>query len=400
MTHKQRVTRAIAGEPVDFIPLGLYAVDQEIVSKVIGRPAMVRNRLALRQAYWEGRRDEAVDAYKHDLVDFYRKIDCAGIVTERDAQLVPPKGYAPDPPKKIAENTWEDQEGRVFRAMPEIDQFFCVHDPTVERDSLEFSPDDFIERSEPEPPDPSIFEVIDFFLDELGDDRYFAGPTGGFDPMRYLSRSQDLNMRFAKGLELYALEPELVTTANEHAAAHQDLRDRFFLDVRWDGVGIGKDFGGTNAPLISPAAFEKCCFPSMHRRVVHIKQALTELHPDDPSFTPQVIIHSCGNTIPLLRFFLEAGIDCYQSLQTTAGMDISLLKKKVPKGLAFWGGVSVESLVGGTPDDIRKEVRASLRNGGPTGLIIGPSQSIPMGTKYENFMTMLDTYVNERQMYM
>ena len=38
MTSKERVRAAIAGEPVDRIPLGLYAVDCDTVERVIGRP--------------------------------------------------------------------------------------------------------------------------------------------------------------------------------------------------------------------------------------------------------------------------------------------------------------------------------------------------------------------------
>jgi hypothetical protein len=37
MNSKERVRAAIAKKPVDEIPLGFYAVDYDIVEKVIGR---------------------------------------------------------------------------------------------------------------------------------------------------------------------------------------------------------------------------------------------------------------------------------------------------------------------------------------------------------------------------
>jgi uroporphyrinogen-III decarboxylase len=61
--------------------------------------------------------------------------------------------------------------------------------------------------------------------------------------------------------------------------------------------------------------------------------------------------------------------------------------------MVFWGGIPVEHLVGGTPDDIRRDVREALEKGRRArGFILGPSHSIAYGTKYDNFMALLDEY--------
>jgi hypothetical protein len=52
------------------VPLGLYAVDHDIISAVIGRPSCVRNFIEYWTALWEGRRDEMVAQWKEDLIDF------------------------------------------------------------------------------------------------------------------------------------------------------------------------------------------------------------------------------------------------------------------------------------------------------------------------------------------
>jgi len=44
-----------------------------------------------------------------------------------------------------------------------------------------------------------------------------------------------------------------------------------------------------------------------------------------------VIFHNCGNNIPLMDMFIDAGIDCYQSLQTTAGMEVGVLKQTLAR---------------------------------------------------------------------
>ncbi len=65
--------------------------------------------------------------------------------------------------------------------------------------------------------------------------------------------------------------------------------------------------------------------------------------------------------------------------------------------MAFWGGVPVEDLIAGTPEDVRKAVRAAMERGAPGGgFILGPSHSVAKNTTYENFMAMLDEFVSLR----
>ena len=65
--------------------------------------------------------------------------------------------------------------------------------------------------------------------------------------------------------------------------------------------------------------------------------------------------------------------------------------------MAAWGGVDVANLVAGTMEDVRRDVRETMdtaRAGG--GLILGPSHSVAWGTKYDNFMAMLDEFEKTR----
>ena len=96
MTGKERVKTAIDKGVPDEVPLGFYVVDYDIIEKVIGRPTFVRNKVASRIAFWEGRRDEVVESYKKDTVEFYRKVDVALIICFKEAPFVPPKDYQPE----------------------------------------------------------------------------------------------------------------------------------------------------------------------------------------------------------------------------------------------------------------------------------------------------------------
>ena len=378
MTSKERVQAAIAREPVDRVPLGFYAVDYDIVERVIGRKTLVRNKIETQIAIWEGRRDELAESYKVDSVEFYRKIDCADIILPKEAPLLPPRDGEPDPPKRIAEDRWEDRHGRVYQAARDANEIRCVYSPEP-KEPRQYRVEDFAGPVEVAPPDPSIFEAHDHMIEELGQDRYVAGLTGGTTALTLLGGTED-------GLVRYALEPEVVLAASRHSAAVQDQLDEYYVRPGVPGVLMEDDTAGTNGPLISPDMFREMCFPFLKGRLEHVKQ-----------FVPQVVFHNCGNNIPLMDMMIEAGVDCYQSLQTTAGMEVGKLKEMFGDRLAFWGGVPVEALIAGTPEDVRKAVRTAMERGAPGGgFILGPSHSVAKNTKYENFMAMLDEFVSLR----
>lgn len=378
MNSKERVQAAIARQRVDQVPLGFYAVDHDTVERVIGRPTFVRNKIEVQVALWEGRRAEVAEGLKADVVEFFRKIDCADLLLPKEAMLLPPRDYAPDPPRKIGEDEWEDRQGRVFRAVRYVNEIQCVHDPR-KGEWKEFRAEDFEGEVEVAPPDPSVFEVFDHVLAELGDERYVAGPTGGITAVTLLNGTE-------QGLMLHALQPEVVLAAARCAVARQNRLDEWHIRPGVPGVLMEQDMAGSNGPLISPEMFRRMGLPFMKERVQHVKERV-----------PQVIFHNCGNNIPLMEMFIDCGIDCYQSLQTTAGMEVGRLKELYGDRLCFWGGVPVELLIQGTADEVRQAVRQAMERGAPGGgFILGPSHSVAMNTRYENFMAMLDEFVRLR----
>jgi uroporphyrinogen decarboxylase len=320
MTSKERVQAAIARQPVDRVPLGFYVVDYDIIEKVIGLPTFVRNKIEIQIAMWEGRRDEVAESFKKDTVEFYQKIDCADVILPKEAPLLPPKGYEPLSPKKIDEDLWEDRQGRIYQASRIANEIQCVLDPT--KGQRTFDVVDFEGPAEIRPPDPSVFEACDYVIQELGEERYVAGTTGGMTALTLLGGTEN-------GLMMYPLQPEVVMAANRHSVDRQNQLDTFHIRPGVSGVLMEQDMAGSNGPLISPKMFREMCYPFMKERIAHVKQHV-----------PQVIFHNCGNNIPLMEMFIDCGIDCYQSLQTTAGMEVGRLKEMFGDQLCFWGGDS------------------------------------------------------------
>ena len=95
--------------------------------------------------------------------------------------------------------------------------------------------------------------------------------------------------------------------------------------------------------------------------------------------------------------FVEAGYDVYQSIQKSAHMDLRAVKAKYGDHFACMGGIAVETLVSGTPEDLRREVRFAMEHYKEGGRwIFGSTHSIAVGTSYDNFMAMADEFTKLR----
>ena len=373
MDSKERVRAAINREPVDEVPLGFYVVDYDTIERVIGRKTLVRNKIETQIAVWEGRRDELVESYKKDTVEFYKKLDCVDLICFKECPIVPSKDYEPLRPRRIDEVTWEDKDGNVYQVSELSNMIARVDGPA--RESVEYTVEMFEEPVEDVAPDPSIFEAVDYLVEQLGGDRYIMGKSGGVTGMMKLGG-------MAQGCLEYALHPEVVKAATRRNVQTQNLNDKYYIRPGQDGVLFEHDTGSSKGPLISPKMFREFCYPAVAERTARVKE-----------HGMQIALHNCGNNRAIIDQFVDAGIQCYQSLQTQADMEVGSLKAEFGDRMAFWGGVALDYLVAGTPDDVRANVRSAMERAAPGGgFILGPSHSIAMGTKYENFMAMLDEY--------
>ena len=374
MNSRERVQAAIARQPVDRVPLGFYAVDCDTVGRVLGRPTLVRDKVESQIALWEGRRAELAEGLKADVVDFYRHMDCADLLLPKEAMLLPPVDYEPLRPRALGEDRWEDDRGRVYQASRGANEIQCVHDPTAVPRT--WTADDFADEALPAPPDPSVFEVLDHVIAEFGDERYVASMTGGITAVTLLGGTEE-------GLVLHALQPEVIAAANRQSVARQNALDAHWIRPGAAGVLMEQDMAGSNGPLVSPAMFRELGYPYLKQRMQHVRASGVE----------QIIFHNCGNNIPLMEMFVDCGVDCYQSLQTTAGMELGLLKERFGQDLCFWGGVPLELLIDGTTAEVRAAVRTAMERGAPGGgFILGPSHSVAFGTKYDNFLAFVDEF--------
>jgi uroporphyrinogen-III decarboxylase len=110
----------------------------------------------------------------------------------------------------------------------------------------------------------------------------------------------------------------------------------------------------------------------------------------------KTFIHSCGSVMPLLPYFIEAGFDVINPVQTSAAnMAPEDLKARFGQQVTFWGGgVDTQStLPFGTPEEVRDQVRERLRIFGQGGgYVFNPIHNVQAGVPVENLLALYEAF--------
>ena len=148
-----------------------------------------------------------------------------------------------------------------------------------------------------------------------------------------------------------------------------------------DLIGCGDDYGTQKGLFVSPEQVDHFFMPSLKRHLdLAAGQGVLGYH------------HCCGAIVPILPAFIKAGVRVLNPVQTSAaGMDPALLKREFGRDLAFHGGIDIQqTLVTGTPDDVRAEVRHRIETLGPNGYILAPSHVMQPDAPPVNIVAMYE----------
>lgn len=373
MNSRARVLAVMRGEVPDRVPIGEFAVDFDTVEKVLGHETYLRAKAKSRIAFWEGRHEEVAQSYIEDHIALFEKLPF-DIITFPTATFEIPDPSDDPPPRRIDANTWEDKYGRVYKLSEATADITVVADPVA--DARVYRPEDFRKPPREKRLNAASLRILRAVMEHFAGKRFIIGPSGGETSIVLLGGME-------RGLMELATNMETVKVAAEYGYQSNTLSDRNFIQPEQDGVLWGKDFAFKTGPFLSPRMFREVFLP-------WIKRHVADIHRD---YGKYVMKHACGNNWQLLDMFVEAGYDCYQSIQPTAEMDIAEVKAKYGDKLVLWGGVPVEEMVGGTPEQVRASVRRAMEAAKPGGrFIMGTSHTIAVGTKYENVMAYLDEH--------
>jgi uroporphyrinogen-III decarboxylase len=373
MTSKERVNAALEGRIPDRVPYAEFAVDFDTVERLLGHETFLRAKARSQIAFWEGRRDQVAQSWLEDHIALYKKLPLDIVTFPMATWEMPPETEEP-PPRRIDPTTWEDREGRIYRLSEATQDITCVHDPV--RDAKIFTAAEFENDDAPLRRDERSWKILDTVVQEFKRDKFICGPSGGSVGIVLLGGME-------RGLLELAANPDAVRAATKSLVRRQNEADAVLIHPDSDAVMWAEDLGYKTGPLIGPAMFRDFFLEANKERARNVKD----------KYGKKILKHCCGNINLLMDFFIEIGFDAYQSIQPTAGMDICRLKRDYGDRIALWGGVAVENLVGGAPDDVRADVRRAMACAKPGGrFILGASHSIAVGTRYDNYMALLDEH--------
>jgi uroporphyrinogen decarboxylase len=108
----------------------------------------------------------------------------------------------------------------------------------------------------------------------------------------------------------------------------------------------------------------------------------------------KIFFHSDGNIYPLIRDFIDNGVDLLNPVQVSAGDlgDTARLKREFGKNLSFCGAIDTEHVLPhGTTEEVRAEVRHRINDLAPGGgYIVASVHCIQPDVPPENVLAMCD----------
>jgi uroporphyrinogen decarboxylase len=148
-----------------------------------------------------------------------------------------------------------------------------------------------------------------------------------------------------------------------------------------DAVGCGDDYGTQGGLLVGPDPVRRLFMPSLKRHydLAHARGVMG-YH------------HSCGAVFDIIPALIDAGVQVLNPIQTSAvGMDPARLKREFGHTLCFHGAIDIQqTLVTGTPAEVRAEVRNRIDTLGPGGYILAPSHILQPDSPPANILAMYE----------
>ncbi len=146
--------------------------------------------------------------------------------------------------------------------------------------------------------------------------------------------------------------------------------------------GTWDDVAGQNGLMFNPEIFKKYFLPIYEKMIEQVKK-----------YNLVFGWHCCGSVNEILPDIIDAGIDVFDVVQTSAkGMGIENIYKLYGKEVCLHGGIDIQDLlVKRSSEEVRKEVkRIKELWGNSGGIILAPSHMIVPECPIENVLALYD----------
>ncbi len=189
-------------------------------------------------------------------------------------------------------------------------------------------------------------------------------------------------------MDYYDYPEEVHALHRAVADTEKKLLLRAIREVKPDGYMISDDLGGQKSLMMSPATFREFIKP-------YYKETWGIARENDVD----VWLHSCGNITEIIGDLIECGLSVLHPIQKHT-MDWDAVAEEWKGKIAFWVGMDVQdTLINGTPEDVRREVRLmrDTFESPEGGFLYAAGNGIVRGTPLENieaFLNEIITYKN------
>ena len=148
----------------------------------------------------------------------------------------------------------------------------------------------------------------------------------------------------------------------------------------------GDDMGFRTSTLVAPKMLRKYVLP-WHKRFAAIA------HERNMPY----LLHSCGNLEKIMQdLILDVGIDAKHSFEDNI-IPVQDFQAQYGNRIAVLGGLDMDILAAGTPEQVRQKTRALIETCGQRGrYAIGSGNSIPDYVPVENYLAMIDETLTVR----
>ncbi len=365
MNSKQRIINQLKHKESDRVPVGENHVDGNLVEKILGYPVLYNKGWDELKALWNGKRNDIVESYKQVHVELPKVLGWDYV----RVPIVPAiKEYCP--PRMTGDNSWIDENGCEVHFNP------MAGNVVSKSKYPDMSIDNLPDPKEPFAVDPTELEAIIHVVQQLGESHFIIGrlPIDGTFPYGETVGMEEFLIRMIT-------EPEFVKKAIDVYVTRSIAYIHAFFDAGVDAVMTTDDYADNRALLMGRERFIEFILPGLERqcKAVHSRGGY-------------FIKHSDGNMWDALDLFVDIGIDGWHGIQPSIGMDMKALKEKYGNDLCFFGGVNCETLIDGTPEDVKREVQYAIKHGAPGGgMVLTSGNALEPGTRYENYKVMLET---------
>jgi len=364
MTGKERVLAALEHREADRVPRGENAFDSVFFKDVCGYDTLYNAGWEEKETLWAGGRDKVVADYVDAICAVAEKLDWDYVRVPVAPKKRDYTGFA-----RVEEHKFKDSTGRLFAFNPTVGNVVqpAQHDADLTIEQL----------GDPDAPfivDDSEMDVIRGVKERLGDTRFIIGrpPIGGTFSWDRIGMEEYL-VRMITDPEFIHMSAHISCKA---AIAYSDA----FIKEGCDGIMMTEDYADTRGLIMGKARYEEFILP-------YLQKVCKAIHDRGAYF----IKHTDGVMWDALDSFVEMGIDAWHGLQPSLGMNLKALKEKYGGKICFFGGVNVETLLVGSEEEIRAEVRHAVEHGAPGGgLVITCGNILEPGISTELYLSGLD----------